>query len=82
MTYVPTPVDVMFQQNLVRIVSDGGVWAWRSTPHMFRLDHKKKIFWLIRGEADENFDKVKAVCLAIGWDAQKQDNNGEPSSTT
>ncbi len=83
MLYTPTSDDIKFQSTLVSTLNDGAVWAYASALRAYRVDKKAKVLWLILGPADRQFERVKAVCQAIGWDARVDgDTPGNNYDTT
>ena len=71
MEYQPSPSDIAWTENVLRIIRDGGVWGIPGTGQVYKVDHKEKTLTLIMDpgtpEADELHLKIIAVAKAMGW---------------
>lgn len=55
-------------RNLVRVLSDGGVWGIPRSQIVFRVDKQARKLILIVGDADDDdFIATKKVFKHIGW---------------
>lgn len=78
--WTPLPSELMWTQNLIGLVKDGGVWA--TSCAIYKLHHKKKVLLkqldvpLKSKEAREvqrgNHLKVKKVFEILGWTVEDQ----------
>jgi hypothetical protein len=75
MSYQPSQDDIEWTHNLVRIITDGGTWAWPSALLIYSFDKPNKTARLVNVEATHPLDPMQRVAhsrfqknlAAIGW---------------
>lgn len=68
--YEPTEHDKDFLLSVIQLLKHNGEWIWPSSGAVYRVDKKKKVFTLLAGPVDNNYERQKAVATAIGWKCQ------------
>jgi hypothetical protein len=67
--------SIAFCQNLVRILTDGGVWGIPRAGVVFSVDKKKQRLVQILGDRDHPDVKASRVMFRrIGWDVLTQED--------
>jgi hypothetical protein len=71
----PTPRDIAWQSEMVRILKNKGTWAVPGTMSVFELDKPNKTFKLIIGEPDaETNRRIAKVFKRLGFSEKEDDD--------
>jgi hypothetical protein len=71
--YIPSDSDIAWTRNLIRIIKDGGTWAWPDAMLIYTFDKPAKTVKLMNAEAlederrAENHQRFEKNLAAIGW---------------
>ena len=63
----PRPSDVLWTQNLFRLLRDGGMWAIPMNGSVWKKDDARKTIVCIKGTAADMFHKLTVCCREFGW---------------
>jgi hypothetical protein len=64
----PTPADIAWQQQMIRLLINKGTWAVPGSLSIFELDKPNKKFKLITGEPDEETNRrIAKVFKRLGF---------------
>jgi hypothetical protein len=64
----PTPRDIAWQENMVRILKNGATWAVPGSLSIFEINKKGKEFKLIVGNPDEETNRrIAKVFKLLGF---------------
>ena len=76
----PTPADIAWQSEMVRILRNKGTWAVPGTMSIFELDKPNKTFKLLAGEPDaETNRRIAKVFKRLGF-SEKSNEDDNPTN--
>jgi len=66
--YNPTPQDIAWAEFVISMLKDGGIWGAPMNNSHWKIDKKKKEFWLLEGDVDfDFFNKTTALFAKFGY---------------
>jgi len=72
----PTPTDITWQTEMVRILKNKGTWAVPGTMSIFELDKPNKTFKLLVGEPEEETNRrIAKVFRRLGFSEKSDEDN-------
>ncbi len=72
----PTPTDIAWQTEMVRILKNKGTWAVPGTMSIFELDKPNKTFKLLVGEPGEETNRrIAKVFRRLGFSEKSDEDN-------
>lgn len=84
--WTPTQTDIAWQQNMIRVLRENGVWGVPMNQSTFVISHKNKTFKLVAGNyADETNKRIAKIFRLLGYaqifdtiviDAENNNNSG------
>jgi hypothetical protein len=64
-SWTPTPSDIAWQENMIRILKDGAVWGVPISESAFLIDKSAKTFQLISGDPWNETNRRIAKVFAL-----------------
>ena len=66
--WTPTPTDIAWQQNMIRILKDNAIWGVPASESAFKINKGDKLFQFIGGDpAHETNRRIAKVFKLLGY---------------
>jgi len=63
----PSESDLAWSLNLIRVMKQGGIWALKDSPSVYKFDHEnQKLITVKNGNADTHA-RIVRVFGKVGW---------------
>jgi len=67
MPWKPTEFDIIWSENLIRIMKQDGTWATKDGLSAYKFDHKHKTLITIMNANPELHERIQIIFKQLGW---------------
>lgn len=67
MSWRPTEVDIVWSENLIRVMKQGAVWSTTDGQSMYKFDHENKKLITIKNNNAGLHSRIQIIFRKLGW---------------
>lgn len=67
MVWEPSKTDILWSENLIRVMNQDGIWSVPATGSAYKFDHENKVLITLVNADQKLHNRIQIIFDVLGW---------------